>query len=388
MAALLTSVLDDQDKVAEYIGECRSNNIKLLPPDVNESGTTFTVSGDNIRFGLAAVKGVGVGVVESMLAERVKGGAFTDFADFCQRMFGMDLNRRAVENLIKCGAFDSMGYRRSQLLSVFGQVLDSVAATRKRNLEGQLDLFGMVGESDDSGVVSMNLPDMPELSKRDLMAMEKETTGLYLSGHPMDEYRQLARRCGATPIGDILGDFGSEQGPAKYRDEQKIVVAGVISRYQTKTTRNNSLMAYVTLEDDTGTMELLVFSRTLSDSSNYIYENSPILVSGKISVRDEKEPQILCDQIRPLGDPALEEQAAQRQQNKKPQGQKLYLKIPCREDGRMRKIKLILSMFPGEGQAILYFEDTQKRLGTPCVIHPALVSEMKELLGEGNVVVK
>ena len=390
MAALLTSVLDDQDKVAEYIAECKNNNIKLLPPDVNESGTTFTVSGENIRFGLAAVKGVGVGAVESMLSERVKGGCFTDFVDFCQRMYGMDLNRRALENLIKCGAFDSMGYRRSQLLAVFGQVLDSVAATRKRNLEGQMDLFGMVDPSENSGVVTMRLPDMDELSGRELMAMEKETTGLYLSGHPMDEYRHLARRCGAVPLGEILSDFASEEGPVRFRDEQKILVAGVISRYQTKTTRNNSLMAYVTLEDDTAAMELIVFSRTLGECSSHIYENSAVLVSGKISVRDEKEPQIICDQIRPLGAPALETSApAQRsQQSGKPQGQKLYLKIPCREDPRMRRIQLVLSMFPGEGQAVLYFEDTQKRLGTPCIVHPALVSEMKEILGEDHVVVK
>ena len=386
MAALLTSVLDDQDKVAEYIGECKSSGIELLPPDVNESGTTFTVSGDNIRFGLAAVKGVGRGVVDTLLQERVKGGPFTDFVDFCQRMFGLDLNRRVVENLIKCGAFDSMGYRRSQLLAVFGQVLDGIAASRKRNLEGQMDLFGMGETLGSQSAVTVQLPDLPEFTAQERMAMEKETTGLYLSGHPMDQYREAARRRGAVSVGSILSDFAGEDGPARFRDEQKVTVAGIISRYKTKTTRNNSLMAYVTLEDDSGAVELLVFSRVLTESGNYIRENSPVLVTGKISVRDEKEPQILCDSLRPLTD--LDAQIQQERPAPGVQGNKLYLKIPCREDARMRKIKLILSMFPGDGQAVLYFEDTGRRLGTPCVIHPALVAEMQELLGPDRVVVK
>ena len=381
MAALLTSVLDSQDKVAEYIGECKDNGITLLPPDVNESGTTFTVSGENIRFGLAAVKGVGIGVVEELLQERVKGGSFTDFQDFCERMHDHNLNRRVVENLIKCGAFDSMGYRRSQLLAVFGQVLDGIAAARKRNVEGQLDLFGMGMEEDASAPVSMVLPNLPEFTAQELMSMEKETTGLYLSGHPMDAYREAARRKGAVSIGAITSDFAQEGGSTRFADEQRVTVAGIISRYKTKTTRNNSLMAYVTLEDDTGAMELLVFSRTLSESGNYIRENSPVLVTGKISVREEKEPQILCDTLRPIGD--LEEEKP-----KPPQGQRLYLKLSGREDPHMRKVELVLSMFPGEDQVVLFFEDTKKRLGTTCGLHPALLEELKQLLGTDRVVVK
>ena len=381
MAALLTSVLDSQDKVAEYIGECKENGIALLPPDVNESGTTFTVSGDNIRFGLAAVKGVGRGVVDALLAERVKGGNFTDFMDFCQRMYDHDLNRRVVENLIKCGAFDSMGYRRSQLLAVYGQVLDGIAAARKRNLEGQLDLFGFGAEDTLSPVVDLSLPDLPEFSPQERMTMEKETTGLYLSGHPMDAYREGARRRGAVSVGAILSDFGQEGGPTRFSDEQRVTVAGIISRYKTKTTRNNTLMAYVTLEDDTGAMELLVFARTLSESRNYIKENSPVIVTGRISIRDEKEPQILCDTLRPLGD-------LDSELDKTPKAKRLYLKLSGESDPRLRKVQLVLSMFPGEEQTVLYFEDTKKRFGTQCDIKPALVNELTDLLGRENVVLK
>lgn len=382
MAALLTSVLDSQEKVAEYISECKDSGIQLLPPDVNESGTTFTVSGKNIRFGMAAVKGVGRGVVDAILTEREKGGLFTSFQDFCERMFGQDLNRRVVENLIKCGAFDRMGYRRSQLIAVYGAVLDGIAASRKRNLEGQFDLFGMLTDDDSSKSedVRIPLPDVPEYTAQELMMMEKETTGLYLSGHPMDAYRDAVRRRGAISIGAIMSDFSGENGPQTFSDGHRVTIAGIVSRYKTKTTKNNSLMAYVTVEDDTGAIELLVFSRTLGESGNYIRENSPVLVTGKISVRDEKEPQIMTDTLRPLSDVEEETRTGE--------GAKIYLKIPCREDPRMRKIKLILSMFPGEGQAVLYFEDTQKRLGTPCVVHPALEKELKELLGTENVVVK
>ena len=379
MAALLTSVLDSSEKVAEYIAECRECGIELLPPDVNESQADFTVSDGGIRFGLVALKGVGRNVINGLLEERSKGGPFTDFMDFCDRMFDRDLNRRVLESLIKSGSFDRMGCRRSQLMEVFGQVLDGLAASRKRNLEGQLDLFGMGGGEEQAALPALHLPDIPEYSPQERMTMEKEVTGLYLSGHPMDAYREAARAVGAVTIGSILSDFSREDGPARYRDGEQVAVAGVISTYKTRTTRNNTLMAYVDLEDDTASIELLCFSRVLNESGGYIRENSAILVNGKISVRDEKEPQLMVDAIRPLGD--LDGKA-------QPAGQRLYLRLPCREDPRLRKVKLALSFFPGESQAVLYFEDCKKRVGTRCQIHPALVEDLKERLGGENVVVK
>ena len=385
MAALLTSVLDSSEKVAEYIGECRAMGIHLLPPDINESDADFTVVGEGIRFGLVALKGVGRSFINNLLSERQKSGDFTDFLDFCDRMFDQDLNRRVLESLIKSGAFDRMGYRRSQLMQVFGQVLDGVAASRKRNLEGQLDLFGF-GAQESEGAAplpSMVLPNLPEYSPQELMNMEKETTGLYLTGHPMDQYREAARAMGAVTVGSIITDFANEEGPKTYRDGQKITVAGVISTYKTRTTRNNTLMAYVNLEDDTGGMELLCFSRVLDESGSYIRENNAILVQGKISVRDEKAPQIMVDSIRPLTDPVA---AAKTE----PAGaeQKLWVRLPSREDPRLDRIKLVLSFFPGENQIILYFEDCKRRVGSRCLIHPALVAELKERLGPENVVVK
>ena len=299
MAALLTSVLDSQDKVAEYIAECKRCGIALLPPDVNESDTEFTVSGENIRFGLSALRGVGRGFTDALLTERARGGAFRSFPDFCARMFDCDLNKRVLDSLIKSGAFDSMGCRRSQLLKVYEQVMDSIAQTRKKNLEGQFDLFG--GGTETAAVPRVILPDIPEFTRRELMNMEKETTGLYLTGHPMDEYRAEADRSHAVPLGSILADFSREDGPRRYRDGQSVTIAGVIASAKTKTTKNNNLMAYVSLEDDTGSMELLVFARVLSACGPYLRANTPILVTGKISVRDEKEPQLLVDSVRVMG---------------------------------------------------------------------------------------
>ena len=379
MAALLTSVLDSSEKVAEYIAECKEWDIQLLPPDVNESETNFTVSPQGIRFGLAALKGVGRNVMNAMLEERTKNGPFTDFMDFCDRMFDHDLNRRVLESLIKAGAFDRMGCRRSQLMQVFGQVLDGIAASRKRNVEGQMDLFGFGGgEGESAPLPALHLPDIPEYSPQELMTMEKEVTGLYLTGHPMDAYREMARKRGAVTIGSILNDFDREEGPTRFRDGERVTVAGVISTYRTRTTRNNTLMAYVNLEDDTASMELLCFARVLGESGGYIRENNAVLVTGRISVRDEKEPQIMVDSIVPLGQ--------EPQPQEKPQ--RLYIRMPSREDPRLRKVELVLSFFPGEDQAVLYFADTKKRYGTRCLLHPALIQDLKERLGEENVVVK
>ena len=376
MAALLTSVLDSQDKVAEYIAECKDNGIRLLPPDINESGPTFTVSGEHIRFGLAALKGVGKGFVNALLEEREQGGAFTSFPEFCSRMYdASDMNKRVVDSLIRSGSFDSMGYRRSQLLAVYEQVLDSIARDRKQNLEGQFDLFG--GQGDRGRIPDMILPDIPEYAPGELMKMEKEVTGLYLSGHPMDEYRAQVKRYHAVPISAVLS-AGGEEGDGRYGDGVRLNVAGVVSAVRTKTTKNNSLMAYVTLEDATGSMELLAFSRTLTDSGPYLKAGMPVVVSGRVSVRDEKEPQLMVDRVIPLGEASRRGQGAER-----------VLWIRLRDGGEpFTWLKKLLNMFPGESTAVVYLEDSRKKLRTQCLIHEALLSELNEVLGPANVVLK
>ena len=382
MAALLSSVLDNSGKVAEYIASCKDMGIKLMPPDVNVSGPDFSVDGSNIRFGLVAIKGIGWGVINSLVAEREQNGPFRSFEDFCRRMAGRDLNRRTLENLIRAGAFDSMGYKRRALMQIAAQVLESINQAERDNISGQMDLFGDFEAAADKKEQSISLPDVPEYSPREIMAMEKETTGLYLSGHPMDEYRAAVRKIGAVPIGTVVSDFASEE-PHRFSDNQYITLAGVVSSVKTRTTRNNSLMSYIMLEDDTGSMELIAFQKALDSGGAYVHDNSAIIVKGRISLRDEKDAQLMVDSIRPLSDlNALGKDAPP------PAEKTLWVKLPSKYDPALRKIELILTMFPGEQRMIVWCEREKKRIAANCLIHRALVAELKEMLGENNVVVK
>ena len=380
MAALLTSVLDSQGKIAEYIAECRSLGIRLLPPDINQSGPDFTVAGQDIRFGLAALKGVGRGFTNAVLAQRQAEGPFRSFPDFCQRLQGEDLNKRVVESLIRAGAFDAMGVFRSQLMAAYEPFLDSLARNRRKNLEGQFDLFSL--GQDQPEPVELVLPNLPEYPPQERMAMEKDVTGLYLSGHPMDAYRETIQAHGAVPIASVLEDAAQEAGLARFQDGQKVVLAGVVAAAKTKTTRNNTLMAYVTLEDDTGSLELMAFSRTLEESGSYLQVNVPILVEGKLSLRDEKPPQVLCDRVFPLNQvpqaPATPRTAIPG---------KLYLRFERSDDPLLTRVRNLFVLFPGQQTVVLYLADTQRRLGAKCLLLPPLLQELKDLLGEANVVV-
>jgi DNA polymerase-3 subunit alpha len=394
MAALLTSVLENSTKIAEYIAECKAMGISLLPPDVNESEANFTVSGDNIRFGLVAIKGIGRGFIHALEQERALGGRFTSFYDFCRRMHGKELNRRALENLIRAGSFDSMGYKRRALITVYETVLDSINSDISKNIAGQMDLFSDFTQQEDSSGDEIPIPDVAEFSKREKMSMEKEVTGLYLTGHPMDEYHEAIRQIGASPIGSILTDFSQEGGPERYHDNQRVTLAGVINSAKTRTTKNNTLMAYVELEDDTGTMEMMVFEKTINVSSQYMTANNSILAKGRISARDEKEPILMVDEILPLTNETLAAERKTTAAEPKPAPQEpakpqtLWVKVPTQGDPAMHRIQLILNMFPGTEPMVIYCAQEKKKLGTRCVIHPALVSELKEMLGEENVVIR
>ena len=377
MAALLTSVLDRTDKTAAYIADCKEMGIALLHPDINVSEDKFTVEPEGIRFGLGAVKNIGRGLIRQVMAEREENGAFSSLEDFAERMYQSDLNKRAVENLIKCGAMDCFGLKRSQLLYIYETVLDSVADTRRRSLEGQLQLFDMLGEHEQKAA-GIPVPNLAELAKNDLMSMEKETIGLYLSGHPMDEYRKQLKGCRVTPIVRIMESFENNDGA--FRDEQTARIAGIVETVRMKTTRNNSMMAYVTLEDDTGSMELLAFSSVIAKGGNYLKENMAVVAEGRLSVRDEKAPQMVLNDVRPIAEVAAAAPAAQ--------AQKLYLKLPTEGGTEDRKTRAILNMFPGELPAVLYFADSGVRRGTRCMLRGDMLTELRTLLGEGGVVLK
>ena len=387
MAALLTSVLENSDKVAEYIAECREMGIKLLPPDVNESDANFTVAGSNIRFGLVAIKGIGWGVINGLVAERARGGPFRSFEDFCRRMSGKELNKRTAESLIRAGAFDSLGAKRRALIQSASIIIDSVNQAQRDNISGQFDLFGGGEEDGGAAVAELKLPEVEEYSRRELMAMEKEATGLYLSGHPMDEYRDRARRAGAVPIGELTADFAQSGGPRRFADGQVVTVAGVITSAKTRTTKNNTLMSYVQLEDDSGSMELIVFQKTLDGFGAYIRENETVLVRGRISVRDEKAPQLMADSFRPISE-LPDGPAGSGGGSGESAGPKLWVKLPSRDDPRLRHIELVLKMFPGDGQIVIWCEKERKRIGARCALHETLMEELRECLGYENVVLK
>ena len=385
MAALMTSVIDSSVKIAGYIAECRDMGIRLLPPDINESEDHFTVEPEGIRFGLAAVKNIGRGLIRTLSAERKANGKFKSLEDLCSRLQDGDMNKRAMENLIKCGALDCFGNKRSQLLAVFETVMDSAADSRRRNLEGQIGLFGMLGE--EAHTHSVPMPDLPEIDLREKMALEKETTGLYLSGHPMDEYRSLLKNTHVAPIGEILASFENADG--RYQDEQIASIAGVVETVKMKTTRNNSMMAYVTVEDDTAAMELLVFSNALSQYGGYLKENAAVVVTGKLSVREEKAPQMILNQARPIsdyeGELAVQERPLTPRVDPK---QTLFLKLPNEADGCYHKVKAILRMFPGTTKVLLYFADTGIRRGTQCMVRSDMLAELERVLGKGCVILK
>ena len=391
MAALLTSVLDNSDKIAGYISECRDSGIDLLPPDINRSSDCFTVEEGGIRFGLVAIKNIGRGFIQAVMREREK-RPFTSLTDFCERMNGSDMNKRAVENLIRSGAFDCFGARRSQLIHIYEKVMDSVAVQQRENVEGQIDFFslaaGMPGGT--APVKEIPLPDIVEFTPQELMNMEKETTGLYLSGHPMDQYRDVVKRLNAPTIASILADFAQEGGPSRFADEQRITICGVVTSSKTKTTKNNSLMAYVTVEDDTAAMELLCFSRVLNTCGAYLKENQAVIVKGKLSVRDEKSPQIMCDSVYPMngGEGGIPKPDYRPRGDKLVAGATLYLKFPSISHPAIRHMKLVFNMFPGTTPVKIVMEDTRKVFGAQVLLHKALVEEAKETLGAENVVVK
>ena len=386
MAALMTSVLDSAEKISGYIAECKEIGIATLPPDINHSDDHFIVEGDCIRFGLGAVKNVGHGLIRTMVGKRNEGGPFKTLEEFLERMGEGELNKRAVENFIKCGAMDCFGYHRSELLSVYESMMDSVSSSRRKNLDGQMGLFSMLSEED--AAASIPIPKKAEFPRAELMAMEKETTGIYISGHPMDDYRNYLKGTSVVPISALTGE------ESQFQDEQIVSIAGIVQTIKMKMTRNNSMMAYVTVEDDTASIELIVFSNALNEHGGYLRENTPVVVVGKLSVREDKEPQIIVNRVRPMSDfadPAqrkVMEQFIPHAQPVQPLEGTLYLRLPTENTPLQRKVRAILNMFPGENPAVLFFADTRLRRGTRCQLRQNMLDELRNVLGEANVVLK
>ena len=294
MAALMTSVIDNPKKVSEYILTCRSMGITLLPPDINEGEAGFSVSGNCIRYALTAIKSVGRPVIESVVQERKARGKFTNLKDFITRMADKDMNKKAMENFIKAGALDSLGGTRKQFMSVYVQILDRVVKDKRNNMAGQMTLFDIVSEEEKSDF-DIKMPNVGEYSKEMLLAFEKEVLGIYISGHPMEEYQELWNKLKTNTTNDFVQD--EETGSVQVRDQAEVVVGGMIAEKTIKYTKNDQVMAFLNLEDLVGNVEIVVFPKVYERYSSLLTEDAKIFVKGRAALEEDKDGKILCDQI-------------------------------------------------------------------------------------------
>ena len=386
MAALLTSVLDNTDKVIEYSGECARLGIKVLPPDVNISNGGFTADNGKIRFGLNAVKNVGRNLIERVVEER-KEKPYSSLYDFCKRMHGTELNRRAVECLIKAGAFDSMGVNRHSLVEAVDGVIKSVESDSRRNLEGQLDLFSvMSGESQTADTDSYEIKPFPEYSHTELLQQEKEVSGLYLSGHPLDAYREQSARFASNSIKELTGE------DAHKLDGNHVRIVCTIVKNRMMTTKSNTMMAFTSVEDLTGTMEVIVFPRVLDTFRDALKENAVVVIEGRLSVREDEPSKLMAESISPIEGYDPKRPQANRPNLMRDAAQRLYVRLPSRSCPEYAKVINLLEIFDGDMPVIFYLEDVKQKLAAPRRLyasgHPLLLQELKRLLGERNVATK
>ena len=388
MAALLTSVLDNTDKVIEYSGECARLGIKVLPPDVNVSNGGFTADDrGQIRFGLNAVKNVGRNLIENVVKDRAD-KPYTSLYDFCKRMHGSELNRRAVECLIKAGAFDHMGYNRRSLVEAVEGILKSIETDSRRNLDGQLDLFSvMSGEGEDGAAEDVyEIRELSEYSHQELLQQEKDVSGLYLSGHPLDAYREQSARIASHSIKALTGE------DAHVQDGERVRIVCAVVKSRMMTTKSNSMMAFTSVEDLTGTMEVIVFPKVLDQYRDALHENAVVVIDGKLSVREDEASKLLAESIIPIEtyNPARPDRG--RPDPLKNAAKKVFIRLPSRDSREYAKVVNLLEIFDGDIPVILYLEDTKQKLAAPRRLytsgHPLFFQELKRLVGSENVATK
>lgn len=293
MAALMTSVMDSTTKLCGYIEECKALGIKILPPDINEAVSGFAVSGNSIRYGLSAIKGVGKNIIDAIVKEREMAGPFADLYDFVLRLADKDINKRLVEALIKAGAVDCFGLTRKQLIHIYMDAMDEVAKDKKTAMSGQLSLFDIVDDGF-KGAFQVKVPDVGEFDKEVLLNFEKEVTGIFISGHPLDEYMDIIRKNGTARTADFILD---DEGKTVVKDQAAVTVGGIISRVTNKSAKSGQPMAFVTLEDTVGSIEVIVFPKNYAAARPMIFEGSKVLVKGRVNVGEEEDAKLIADSM-------------------------------------------------------------------------------------------
>ncbi len=372
MAALMTSMIDNPGKVAEYIYTCRQMGIDILPPDINKGVGTFSVDNGNIRYALSAIKSIGRPIIEVILEERKKHGLFKSLKDFIERMSVKELNKKTIENFIKSGTFDSLPGTRKQLMVVYAQLMDQVNRERKYSMTGQMSLFDMVSD-DQKAEFEIPLPDVGEYEKEEKLGFEKEVLGVYLSGHPMEEYEEKWRKNITRTTLDFQVD--DEVGRTKVRDGAKETIGGMIAAKTVKYTKKNQVMAFLTIEDLMGTVEVIVFPRDYEKNREYLEEENKIFIRGRVSEEDEAPSRLICEEIIPFD------------QTKK----ELWLQFDSKADfqSRERELYEIIGESEGRDWVIIYCkaERAMKRLGANRNVRAdaGLLSRLTNYLGESCV---
>lgn len=374
MAALISSIMGNTSQVSLYIQECKRLNIEVLPPDINHSEGKFTVDKARIRYGLSAVKNVGDNLISAIIMAR-DDGRFNSFTEFIERVEKTDssvMNKRAVESLIKAGAMDSLGANRAQLLSIFEKTIDGIHSDRKRNLEGQFSLF-------DNGHTSYEdrLPDLREFPQNTLLQMEKEILGIYISGHPLMPYEREIKLLSTFSTADLISEgMDGQMEPAGVRDGQRVAIAGLVIERKNKVTRNNNMMAFVTLEDLYGAIECIVFPAIYEKSSNLIEEDSIVFVEGRLSISEVEDPKIIVEKLSPI---------------QKLNFEKIYLKLQrSKRPDILGDVKGILSKYPGETPVYVFFERENKMVAADRSLwikkgSSEAIEELQDLLGKDCV---
>ena len=383
LAATLTSVLDSSSKVALYIAECGRLGIRVLPPSVNAGAQEFTVEDGCIRFGLLAIKNLGRGFIRVILEKR-RTGPYRSFFDFCRRTYGKDFNKRALESLILCGALDGLDLNRRQMLYLLPIAVAHLDEEKHRNVSGQIGFFdeGSVFAAQDAP----KAPPLDEFPYEQMLADEKAITGLYLSGHPMQPYADLAEAVGADRIGDLLTE--EERADTKYRDGARVKLLGVVTGVEKKVTKTGATMAFLQLEDLTGSVECLVFPKLFSDRQQLLQSGALLLIEGRVSRREDQPPSVLCDRVE--ANPKNVVRSEQKPETQPRRGRKgIFLRVESRRDPRLEKLKTLCEIFDGTFPLYLFYADEEKYAPYATVAyHETVLDELQYLFGPDNVAVR
>lgn len=372
MAALLTSVIDNAGKVSEYILTCRNMGISILPPDINQGEAGFSVSDGSIRYALTAVKGVGRPVIDSIVEERMQRGPYKNLEDFISRNADKELNKRVIENFIKAGALDGLGGSRKQFMSIYVRILDHIQNDKKNNMAGQISLFDIVSEEEKEDF-DIKMPDVGEYTKEMILAFEKEVLGIYISGHPLEEYESIWRKNITNTTADFVLD--EEINEMRVQDGAKVTIGGIITEKKIKYTKNNQVMAFLTLEDLVGTIEVIVFPKTYQTCASLLTEDSKVFLKGRVSAEEEKDGKVICESVVSFDDIPKE----------------LWIKFKTQEAYQEAEKELfsILNDSEGNDRVVLYIETPKMMKKLPpnrnVSARKELLTALTSLFGEDNI---